>query len=188
MTSPTVGLIFYLLYLVSLLLRRERRGFSGTEDISHSYIYGWGGYLYKGRNWAAEILAIAKGIQMISELQLAILESDSAAAWHLLLQNADISNPYLIKMGWLYWRLQDKDSKHVHHPEAHTQRRQSMCRQQQWLYMKKRKPRPLKWIHGRPSHKVDNDSVGRALERGRPLRHNSGFSSPSLLINKDLGA
>jgi hypothetical protein len=50
MTSPTVGLIFYLLYLVSLLLRRERRGFSGTEDISHSYIYGWGGYLYKGRN------------------------------------------------------------------------------------------------------------------------------------------
>ena len=103
MTSPTVGLIFYLLYLVSLLLRRERRGFSGTEDISHSYIYGWGGYLYKGRNWAAEILAIAKGIQMISELQLAILESDSAAAWHLLLKNADISNPYLIKMGWLYW-------------------------------------------------------------------------------------
>ena len=62
-----VSLIFYLLYLVSLLLRRERRGFSGTEDISHSYIYGWGGYLYQGRNWAAEILAIAKGIQMIEE-------------------------------------------------------------------------------------------------------------------------
>ena len=41
-----------------------------------------GGYLYKGRNLAAEILAIAKGIQMIEELQLndAILESDSAAA------------------------------------------------------------------------------------------------------------
>jgi hypothetical protein len=38
---------------------------------------------------------------MISELQLndAILESDSAAACHLLLKNADIPNPYLIKMG-----------------------------------------------------------------------------------------
>lgn len=60
--------------------------------------------LYKGRNLAAEILAIAKGIQMIEELQLndAILESYSAAAWHLL-KNADISNPLLIKMGGLYF-------------------------------------------------------------------------------------
>lgn len=51
--------------------------------------------------------------------------------------------PILLKWGGFTEVLQDKDSKHVHHPEAHTQRRQSMCRQQQWLYMKKRKPRPF---------------------------------------------
>ena len=108
-----VSIIFYLLYLDLLFLRRERRRFSGTEDISHSYIYGWVFYLRKGWNWAAEIAKIAKGIQIISELQLndAILESDSAAAWQGPVKMLISRIPILLKWGSFTEVLQEKYGK-----------------------------------------------------------------------------